>query len=102
MADDRRPPRPGDHLAGAHLLREGGAFYDADAHWLTVTPGASSTEAVRIVHDAGDREFAYVVGQRHEAPAGSHRGLRAGPDRSRSSSSGPDVTLDVVTYRRSG
>ena len=31
-----------------HLLREGGAFYDADEHWLTATTDPQLRQAVRI------------------------------------------------------
>ncbi|HEY7107532.1 MAG TPA: hypothetical protein VH986_14085 [Acidimicrobiia bacterium] len=47
----------------AHLLREGGAFYDPDRHWLTAPPDRLA-DAVRIVGDAGDTEVAVL------APAG--------------------------------
>jgi hypothetical protein len=83
-----------------HLLREGGAFYDADAHWLTAAPGAQLDRAAGIVHDAGDTEFAYVVGHGTEVPAhigAFERGRTQQVQFLRS-----DVTLDVVTYRRSG
>ena len=45
----------------AHVLREGGAFYDDSRHWLTSTSPRELHRAVRIVQDAGDTEFAYVV-----------------------------------------
>ena len=80
-----------------HFLREGGAFYDPSAHWLTAAPGAQLDRAVGIVHDAGDTEFAYVVNHGARAPA------KIGPFRKGSTEQvqflRSDVTLDVVTYR---
>ena len=80
-----------------HLLREGGAFYDPNAHWLTAAPGAQLDRAVHIVHDAGDTEFAYIVSHGAKAPAtigAFHKGTTEQVQFLRS-----DVTLDVVTYR---
>jgi hypothetical protein len=45
----------------AHILREGGAFYDPGSHWLTTTNDAQLRRAVKIVAASGDHEFAYVV-----------------------------------------
>ena len=65
----------------AHVLREGGAFYEPGRHWLTATSDRQFHEAVRIVRDAGDREFAYVLTAGARAPReieGFHRrGTRA-------------------------
>jgi len=80
-----------------HLLREGGAFYDPGAHWLTAAPGTQLRRAAQIVRDAGDREFAYVVGHGAKVPAtigGFHRDAVEQVQFLRS-----DVTVDVVTYR---
>jgi hypothetical protein len=80
-----------------HLLREGGAFYDPDAHWLTAARGAQLDHAAQIVHDAGDTEFAYIVGHGTKVPdhvGAFERGRTQQVQFLRS-----DVTLDVVTYR---
>ncbi len=53
---------------GQHLLREGGAFYEPGApladrrHRRAPAPGGDASS-----HDAGDTEFAYVVGGDHAA-----------------------------------
>jgi hypothetical protein len=79
-----------------HLLREGGAFYDPHAHWLTASPGQLG-RAARVVRDAGDTEFAYVIGHGQKAPA------TIGPFAKGTTEQvqflRPDVTVDVVTYR---
>jgi hypothetical protein len=80
-----------------HLLREGGAFYEPDAHWLTASQGAQLHRAVDIIDAAGDREFAYVVGHGAKVPD------EIGPFRKGSTEQvqflRSDVTVDVVTYR---
>lgn len=45
----------------AHLLREGGAFYDPARHWLTATDDGALERAARIVAGVGDREMAVVA-----------------------------------------
>jgi hypothetical protein len=82
----------------AHVLREGGAFYDPSLHWLTATNTSELHRAVSIVDDAGDTEFAYVVSDGASLPEtidGYHRdGVeRVGFLRS-------DIHLQVATYRR--
>jgi hypothetical protein len=80
-----------------HLLREGGAFHEPSAHWLTAAPGEQLTQAAQIIRDAGDTEFAYVVGHGVKVPA-----TIAGFDKGRTEQVQflrSDVTLDVVTYR---
>ena len=52
----------------ADILREAGAFYTPDRHWLTATDGAQLRRAVRIVRDAGDEEFAMLVPNVLELP----------------------------------
>ena len=82
-----------------HLLREGGAFYDADRHWLTATTGQDLRRAARIVGDAGDTEVAVV------ALAGQPLPARLGPFPRRESDRleiRPGERLQVVTYRDSG
>ena len=44
-----------------HVLREGGAFYEARHHWLTAGDFTELRKAVRIVTAAGDRELALVL-----------------------------------------
>lgn len=80
-----------------HMLREGGAFYDADRRWLTATDGSELHRAVRIARDAGVSEFALIGGSDQPAPAtldGYERGPRQLVPFIR-----PDVKLGVVTYR---
>ena len=87
-------------IAGTqHLLREGGAFYDADAHWLTAAPGDQLDRAVQFLHDAGDTEFAYVVGHGTRVPATLGAFHKVETEQVQFLRS--DVTLDVVTYRAS-
>lgn len=81
-----------------HLLREGGAFYDPRAHWLTASP-AQVDRAARIVHDVGDTEFAYVVGHGQKVPATIGDFTKGRTEQVQFLRS--DVTLDVVTYRSS-
>jgi hypothetical protein len=81
----------------AHVLREGGAFYDPTLHWLTAIDGRELRRAASIVHQAGDSEFAYVVSDGVRAPAtiGGYR--RQGVERVQFLRS--DIHLQVVTYR---
>jgi hypothetical protein len=44
----------------AHLLREGGAFYDGDQQWLTATNDREVDEAVRVLRRAGVRQVAVI------------------------------------------
>ena len=81
-----------------HLLREGGAFYDADRHWLTATSGPELRRAVRIVGDAGDTEVAVVAPAKQALPAQLGRFTRARADRLEIR---PGERLQVVTYRDS-
>ena len=46
-----------------HMLREGGAFYTADRHWLTATTAAELREAVRIASESGATEIGLVGGE---------------------------------------
>ena len=80
----------------AHLLREGGAFYTADRHWLTATDQGQLRKAVRIVRDAGDREFALLVPDELQVPADLGGFTRTATDRV---TVRPDQPLRVVTYR---
>jgi hypothetical protein len=41
----------------AHLLREGGAFYTPERHWLTVTNRAELQQAARIARESHATEF---------------------------------------------
>jgi len=81
-----------------HLLREGGAFYGPHAHWLTASP-AQLGRAARIVHDAGDTEFAYVIGHGQKPPERIGAFTKGRTEHVQFLRS--DVTLDVVTYRTS-
>ncbi len=82
-----------------HILREGGAFYDADRHWLTATIGPDLRRAARIVGDAGDTEVAVVATARQPLPERLGRFVRARTDRLEIR---PGEGLQVVTYRDSG
>jgi hypothetical protein len=82
----------------AHFLREGGAFYDADRHWLTATTPRQLRTAVRIARESGATEFALVDGVERDAPptlgdyeAGATEVLTFARD---------DVLLRVTTYRQ--
>jgi hypothetical protein len=83
----------------AHVFREGGAFYEPERHWLTATTEPELRNAVRILDDVGNREFAYVTSAGGAAPrsiGGFVRGATQKVEFLRS-----DVVLDVVTYRKS-
>jgi hypothetical protein len=83
----------------AHVLREGGAFYEPGAHWLTATSHRQLHAAVRIVRTAGDREFAYIVTAGRPTPRELDGYVRTGTQRLAFLRS--DVALEVVTYRLS-
>jgi hypothetical protein len=83
----------------AHVLREGGAFYDPSRHWLTATDASELHRAVAIIDDAGDTEFAYVVSDGVKLPEAID-----GYARDRVERVGflrPDIHLELATYRRS-
>jgi hypothetical protein len=82
----------------AHVLREGGAFYDDSRHWLTSTTPAELHQAVRIVRDAGDTEFAYVVSDGSKVPRVIDGYQRDGVERVQFLR--PDIYLQVATFRR--
>ncbi len=82
----------------AHVLREGGAFYDDSRHWLTSTSPRELHRAVRIVRDAGDTEFAYVVSDGVEIPRAIDGYQRDGIERVQFLR--PDLYLQVATFRR--
>jgi hypothetical protein len=83
----------------AHVLREGGAFYEAEAHWLTATSNRQLHAAVRVVRNAGDREFAYVIGDGARAPRAIDGFVRVGTQHV--AFLGPNVPLEIVEYHRS-
>jgi hypothetical protein len=81
----------------AHLLREGGAFYDADRKWLTATDGREVREAVTVLRRAGVHEVAVI------APAGASRPMTLGPFHRKGSEALellPGVRFSVTTYHR--
>ena len=82
----------------AHVLREGGAFYDDSRHWLTSTSPRELHRAVRIVQDAGDTEFAYVVSDGVKIPRAIDGYQRDGIERVQFLR--PDLYLQVATFRR--
>lgn len=80
-----------------HMLREAGAFYDADRKWLTATTGDELADAVAIARESGVREFALIGGADQPAPAliGDYqRGARELVPFIR-----PDAKVSVTTYR---
>ena len=60
-----------------HLLREGGAFYDSDEHWLTATTDAAAPQGGAHRPRAGAHEFALIDGSDVTPPQVARR-LRAG------------------------
>jgi hypothetical protein len=82
----------------AHVLREGGAFYDDSRHWLTSTSPRELHRAVRIVQDAGDTEFAYVVSDGVRIPRAIDGYRRDGIEKVQFLR--PDPYLQVATFRR--
>ncbi len=46
----------------AHLLREGGAFYTPQRHWLTATSPTEVRRAARVARESGAHEFALAGG----------------------------------------
>ena len=94
--DDRRPPRRDLISRQTHLLREGGAFYDADEHWLTATTDAQLRHAVGI---AGGPGPGVRPGRRQRGDAaGVARRIRAWAHRA-GAFIRPDVKVAVTTYR---
>jgi hypothetical protein len=82
----------------AHVLREGGAFYDSSRHWLTATSDKELHQAAAIVHQAGDTEFAYVVSDGVHLPRSIDGYRRDGVERVQFLL--PDIYLQVATYRQ--
>jgi hypothetical protein len=82
---------------GGHLLREGGAFYRPDRHWLTATDRAELRRALAAVDAAGDAEVAVLTGASDRLPAaiGAYRRVGAVPFELR-----PGEALQVVEYHR--
>ena len=80
-----------------HMLREGGAFYTADRHWLTATTPAQLRDAVRIAQESGATELALVGGEDQAPPASLGSFTRGATERV--SFVRPDVHLQVTTYR---
>jgi hypothetical protein len=81
----------------AHVLREGGAFYEPSRHWLTAVDDAQLRRAVRIVDGADDDEFGYIVADGKKLPLGIGGYQRDGVEQIRFL---PGYTLRVGTYRR--
>ena len=81
-----------------HLLREGGAFYDPDRHWLTATTGQELRKAVGIVRAAGDTEVAVIAPAAERVPARLGGFVRNGE---RGLEIRPGERLRVLTYRDS-
>lgn len=80
-----------------HMLREAGAFYDAEDKWLSATDDDQLRDAVTIARDAGVHEFALIGGSDQAAPpsiGGYRREARDLVPFIR-----PDVKVSVTTYR---
>jgi hypothetical protein len=82
----------------AHFLREGGAFYTPDRHWLTATDPAELHRAIRILRAAGDTEFGYVVADGVTPPRTLDGYRRVGIEHF--AFLRPDLRMGVATYRR--
>jgi hypothetical protein len=80
-----------------HLLREGGAFYRPDRHWLTVTNPTQLRRAAVIARDSGADELGLIVEAAADAPARLGDFRRGGRQ---AIEVRPGETLQVVTYRR--
>ena len=62
-----------------HMLREGGAFYDRSAHWLTATDDRELAGPVAVAREAG---VAGVRADRRRRPTGAGQPRRVRPGRS--------------------
>jgi hypothetical protein len=82
----------------AHVLREGGAFYDGSRHWLTATDERKLHEAVAILHNAGNTEFAYIVDNGVTPPQSIDGYRRVGVEHV--AFLRPDLRIAVATYRQ--
>jgi hypothetical protein len=80
-----------------HLLREGGAFYDDRAHWLTATTDGQLRDAVRIARRTGATEFALIGGSDQPAPRTLGTFVRGRTELVPFIR--PDVKVAVTTYR---
>jgi hypothetical protein len=80
----------------AHVLREGGAFYEPSRHWLTATDAAQLRRAAGIVADAGDDEVAVLTRHPGALPTRLAGFSRAGMAYVEIR---PGERLAVVTYR---
>ena len=82
----------------AHVLREGGAFYEPQRHWLTATDTAQLHRAARIVAGAGDDELAVLTSDPGGLPVRLAGFAQAGTAHVVIR---PGEHLAVVRYRRS-
>jgi hypothetical protein len=53
----------------AHLLREGGAFYQTDSRWLTAVTQSDARKAVRVAEASGATEFGLLAQDGNPRPA---------------------------------
>jgi hypothetical protein len=83
----------------AHLLREGGAFYTANRHWLTAATDRELAEAVEVAEGRGADRVALIqlAGRQEPSRLGE---LRRGSSRRVELLPGLDVT--VTRYHRRG
>ncbi|MEX0666304.1 MAG: hypothetical protein WD598_16240 [Acidimicrobiia bacterium] len=80
----------------AHLLREGGAFYEGDLQWLTATNDQQMNEAIRVLRRADVTQVAVIT------PRGGRRPNALGPFQRKGSEVLellPGVEFSVTTYR---
>jgi hypothetical protein len=82
-----------------HFLREGGAFYSSNRHWLSALSDEQLSKAVAVADKSGATEFALVGDEHQIAPARLGGYVRGGTQLV--SFIRPDVKVSVVTYRRS-
>jgi hypothetical protein len=82
----------------AHVLREGGTFYDDSRHWLTATDERELHKAVAILHSAGNTEFAYIVDNGVTPPQIIDGYRRVGVEHV--AFLRPDLRIAVATYRQ--
>jgi hypothetical protein len=80
---------------GGHLLREGGAFYRPDRHWLTATDRTELRRAVALLLETGHRDVAVLTAADDRLPAqlGPYRRGAAAPFELR-----PGEALTIVEY----
>ncbi|HZP29476.1 MAG TPA: hypothetical protein VFC99_11030, partial [Acidimicrobiia bacterium] len=82
----------------AFLLREGGAFYDVDSHWLSGMTKADTRRAIGVARKSGATEFALLVPEGESRPREIDGFVRRGSQRI----DFPGLETLAVTYVRAG